>query len=32
MLKPLDQNLGKAIFISDTDSAVNRLLRGNNSG
>jgi uncharacterized protein YggE len=32
MLKPLNQNLGKAIFISDTDSPVNRLLRGKASG
>ena len=32
MLKPLNQNLGKAIYISDTGSAKNALLRRNRAG
>ena len=32
MLKPLNQNLGKAIYISDTGSAQNALLRRNKVG
>ncbi|MGV6832596.1 MAG: SIMPL domain-containing protein [bacterium] len=32
MLKPLDQKLGMALYISDTDNSVNRMLRGRVSG
>lgn len=32
MLKPLNQKLGKALFISDTDTSINQLLRRQSSG
>jgi len=32
MLKPLNQQLGKALYVSDSDSRVSELLRGSNYG